>query len=79
MTLMTSRNFLSARKVAKALRLDGMLITFQGALIGKSLDHRLFAAVIPEERTFNIVQILENFPCNIRLMHERYSLGNRKK
>ncbi|KYD28750.1 Cof-type HAD-IIB family hydrolase [Geobacillus sp. FSL W8-0032] len=78
-TLMTSRNFLSARKVAKALRLDGMLITFQGALIGKSLDHRLFAAVIPEERTFNIVQILENFPCNIRLMHERYSLGNRKK
>ncbi|MGZ0084665.1 Cof-type HAD-IIB family hydrolase [Caldibacillus thermoamylovorans] len=78
-TLMTSRNFLSARKVAKALRLDGMLITFQGALIGKLLDQRLFAAVIPEERTFNIVQILENFPCNIRLMHERYSLGNRKK
>ncbi|KAA5620576.1 haloacid dehalogenase, partial [Pseudomonas aeruginosa] len=23
--------------------------------------------------------ILENFNCNIRLMHERYSLGNRKK
>jgi Cof subfamily protein (haloacid dehalogenase superfamily) len=78
-TLMTSRNLLSARKVAKALRLDGMLITFQGAMIGKTLDDKLFEAVIPEERTFNIVQILENFNCNIRLMHERYSLGNRKK
>lgn len=70
---------LSARKVAKALRLDGMLIAFQGAMIARTLDDRLFDAVIPEERTFNIVQILENFNCNIRLMHERYSLGNRKK
>lgn len=78
-TLMTSRNLLSARKVAKALRLDGMLITFQGAMVGKTLDDKLFQMLIPEERTFNIVQILENFNCNIRLMHERYSLGNRKK
>ncbi len=78
-TLITSRNLLSARKVAKALRLDGMLIAFQGAMIARTLDDRLFDAVIPEERTFNIVQILENFNCNIRLMHERYSLGNRKK
>ncbi|AKU27239.1 Cof-type HAD-IIB family hydrolase [Anoxybacillus geothermalis] len=78
-TLMTSRNLLSARKVAKALRLDGMLIAFQGAMIARTLDDKLFDAVIPEERTFNIVQILENFNCNIRLMHERYSLGNRKK
>lgn len=78
-TLITSRNLLSARKVAKALRLDGMLIAFQGAMIARTLDDKLFDAVIPEERTFNIVQILENFNCNIRLMHERYSLGNRKK
>ncbi|NNU84164.1 Cof-type HAD-IIB family hydrolase [Geobacillus sp. BMUD] len=78
-TLITGRNLLSARKVAKALRLDGMLIAFQGAMIARTLDDRLFDAAIPEERTFNIVQILENFNCNIRLMHERYSLGNRKK
>ncbi|OKO88305.1 Cof-type HAD-IIB family hydrolase [Geobacillus thermoleovorans] len=78
-TFITSRNLLSARKVAKALRLDGMLIAFQGAMIARTLDDKLFDAVIPEERTFNIVQILENFNCNIRLMHERYSLGNRKK
>lgn len=78
-TLMTSRNLLSARKIAKALKLDSMLVAFQGAMIGKSLDEKLYEATIPEERTFNIVQVLENYSCNVRLMHERYSLGNRKK
>lgn len=78
-TLMTSRNLLAARKVAKALKLDSKLITFQGAIIGKSLKEKIFEALIPEERTFNIVQVLENYNCNIRLMHERYSIGNRNK
>jgi Cof subfamily protein (haloacid dehalogenase superfamily) len=78
-TLLTSRNLLAARKVARALKLESELITFQGAIIGKSLNEKLFEELIPEERTFNIVQVLENFNCNIRLMHERYSLGNRKK
>jgi Cof subfamily protein (haloacid dehalogenase superfamily) len=78
-TLMTGRNLLSARKIAKSLKLNTMIITFQGAIIGKSLNEKLYEATIPEERTFNIVQILENYSCNVRLMHERYSLGNRKK
>jgi Cof subfamily protein (haloacid dehalogenase superfamily) len=78
-TLVTSRNLLAARKIAKALKLDSMLVTFQGAMIGKSLNEKIYEATIPEERTFNIVQVLENYPCNIRLMHERYSIGNRKK
>jgi Cof subfamily protein (haloacid dehalogenase superfamily) len=78
-TLMTSRNLLAARKVAKALKLNSQLITFQGAIIGKSLNEKMFETLIPQERTFNIVQVLENFNCNIRLMHERYSIGNRKK
>jgi Cof subfamily protein (haloacid dehalogenase superfamily) len=78
-TLFTSRNLLSARKVAKALKLDAMLVTFQGAVIGKSLDKKIYEKKISEEKVFNVVQVLENFDCNIRLMHERYSIGNRKK
>ncbi|RAK19465.1 hypothetical protein B0I26_10689 [Anoxybacillus vitaminiphilus] len=78
-TLLTGRNFLSARKVAKALKLNAMLVTFQGAVIGKTLDEKIYEKTISEEKTFNIVQVLENFECNIRLMHERYSIGNRKK
>jgi Cof subfamily protein (haloacid dehalogenase superfamily) len=78
-TLMTGRNFISAKKVAKALKLDSFLITFHGAIIGKTLDEKLYESIIPAEKTFNIVQVLENFDCNIRLLHERYSLGNRKR
>jgi Cof subfamily protein (haloacid dehalogenase superfamily) len=78
-TLMTGRNFMSAKKVAKALKLDSFLITFHGAVIGRSLDEKLYESMIPAEKAFNIVQVLENFDCNIRLLHERYSLGNRKK
>ncbi|WP_297992009.1 Cof-type HAD-IIB family hydrolase [Anoxybacillus sp.] len=78
-TLMTSRNFLSAKKVAKALKLDSYLVTFQGALIAKSLDEKLHESVIPAQKTFDIVHVLEHFNCNVRLLHERYSIGNRKK
>ncbi|ANB61853.1 Cof-type HAD-IIB family hydrolase [Anoxybacteroides amylolyticum] len=78
-TLLTSRDLLSARKIAKALKLDTAIIAFQGAMIGKSVDEKIYEALIPEERTFNIVHVLENYACNIRLMYERYSLANRKK
>lgn len=78
-TLMTSRNFLSAKKVAKALKLDSYLVTFQGALIAKSLDEKLHESVIPAQKAFDIVHVLEHFNCNVRLLHERYSIGNRKK
>ncbi|KFZ42705.1 Cof-type HAD-IIB family hydrolase [Anoxybacillus flavithermus] len=78
-TLMTSRNFLSAKKVAKALKLDSYLVTFQGGLVAKSLEEKLYEAVIPAQKTFDIVHVLEHFNCNVRLLHERYSIGNRKK
>jgi len=78
-TLLTSRDLLSARKIAKSLKLDTAIIAFQGAMIGKSVDEKIYEALIPEERTFNIIHVLENYACNIRLMHERYSLANRKK
>lgn len=78
-TLLTSRDLLSARKIAKSLKLDTAIIAFQGAMIGKSVDEKIYEALIPEERTFNIIHVLEHYACNIRLMHERYSLANRKK
>ncbi|WP_243291484.1 Cof-type HAD-IIB family hydrolase [Bacillus sp. FJAT-47783] len=78
-TLVTNRHFQSAKKLAKALKLDTKLITHSGAFIANRLDQPLFVKRIPEERTFNIVQVLENFSCNIRIIHERFSIGNRKK
>ncbi len=78
-TLVTNRHFQSARKLAKALKLDSLLVTHGGAFISENLDKPLFEKRISEETTFNLVQVLENFNCNIRLTHERFSIGNRKK
>lgn len=78
-TLVTSRNFLSAKKVEKALKLESHLVCQHGAFIGKSLDKPIYAKRLSEEKTFNIVQVLENFDCTIRLLHERYSIGNKKR
>lgn len=78
-TLITSRNFLSAKKIANALKLESFLICQHGAFIGNSIDKPIYAKRISEEKTFNIVQVLENFDCTVRLMHERYSIGNKKR
>lgn len=78
-SLVTGRNFLSAKKVAKALKLESLLVCQHGAFIGKSLDKPIYAKRLSKEKTFNIVQVLENFDCTVRLMHERYSIGNKKR
>ncbi len=78
-TLVTNRHFQSAKKVAKALKLDSYLITHGGAFISENLDHPIFEKRLSEDMTFNLVQVLESYKCNIRLTHERYSIGNRKR
>lgn len=78
-TLVTSRNFPSAKKIAKELKMEGPLITHSGAFISDNIEEPLFEGRLSEEMTFNIVQILEGYKCAIRLLHERYSIGNRVK
>jgi len=78
-TLFTSRHFQSAHKIAKSLKLDSILITHSGAFISASLDKPLVQKRLSEEKTFNIVQVLEHFECNVRISHERFSIGNRER
>ncbi|MFS0594167.1 Cof-type HAD-IIB family hydrolase [Cytobacillus horneckiae] len=78
-TLVTSRNFPSARKVAKALKLDSLLVTHRGAYIAGLLEKPIFVKRIPEATTYEMVRILEGFPCQIRLVHEKFSLANKSK
>lgn len=78
-TLFTNRNFQSAHKIAKALKLDSILVTHGGAFISSSLDKPLIQKKLSEENTYNIVQVLEHFECNIRISHERFSIGNRQQ
>lgn len=78
-TLVTSRNFQSAKKVADALKLDSILVTNSGAFVSSSLEQPVYVKRFTEKQTEELVGFLENYHCNIRISHEKFSLGNRKK
>lgn len=79
-TLVTSRSFQSAKKVAKALKLeDSVLVTHRGGYVAKELEKPVLEKRISEDVTFEIVRLLEGFQCQIRLVHEKYSLANKLK
>lgn len=78
-TLVTSRSFPSAKKAAKALKINSLLVTHRGAYIAASQEKPIFVKRIQEDETFEIVRLLEGFTCQIRLVHEKYSLANKTK
>lgn len=78
-TLVTSRSFPSARKVAKALKLKNPLVTHQGAFIASVEEKPIYVKRINEEITYDTVRFLEALPCQIRLVHEQFSIANRLK
>ncbi len=78
-TLVTSRSFPSASKVAKALKIPSMLVTHRGGYIANSVEKQILAKRIPEEVTYEIVRFLEGLSCQIRILHERFSLINKSK
>ncbi|WP_209122777.1 HAD family hydrolase [Alkalihalobacillus sp. BA299] len=76
-TLATDRPFPAAKRVAKALKLDSCLITHDGAYLASELDEPIFEKRIHEDKVFQIGEILENYSCHVRLLHERYGIGNK--
>ncbi|MDF2039144.1 Cof-type HAD-IIB family hydrolase [Bacillus sp. CMF12] len=78
-TLVTSRSFPSAKKAAKALKINSLLVTHRGAYIAASQEKPIYVKRIQEDETFEIVRLLEGFTCQIRLVHEKYSLANKTK
>lgn len=75
-TLVTSRNFVFAKRIAKALKLQSMIIAHHGAFIASSSDQALFVKRIDEQIVYDIVRLLDSYPCHIRIVHERYSVSN---
>lgn len=78
-TLITSRSFPSARKVARALKIKSKLITHQGAFIAGVQEKPIYTQRINEDIVYDTVSFLEALPCQIRLVHEQFSLANRFK
>jgi Cof subfamily protein (haloacid dehalogenase superfamily) len=77
-TLVTNRHFRSAQKIAKSLKLSSRIIAHSGAFIADRVDKPWFVKRLSEENTFAIAQIVESYDANIRILHEDFSIGNRK-
>src|SRR3954463_9420223 len=78
-SLVTSRSFPSAKKVAKALKITAPLITHQGAFIASTVEKPIYVKRINEDITYDTIRFLEALPCQIRLVHEQFSLANKLK
>ncbi|MDF2608491.1 MAG: haloacid dehalogenase [Bacillales bacterium] len=78
-TLVTSRNFPSAQKVARALQIPSLLVTHSGAFIADDIDEPYIDRRISPMRTFQIAQALDFYDCNVRVITERFTYANRKK
>lgn len=76
-TLATGRAFPSAQKVAKALKLETDLITHDGAFIASSMENTTFEKRMNNEKAYHIVELLEKHNCHIRVMHEKFAIGNK--
>jgi Cof subfamily protein (haloacid dehalogenase superfamily) len=78
-TLVTSRNFQSTKKIAKALKLDFPLITHNGAFLASSIDVPIYERRINHNTLYDLIALSENYPCQVRIVHEKYSMINRQK
>ena len=75
--LVTNRSFYSAKKVAKSIKINPMIIAHQGAFVAETIEKPLLVKRISEELTLEVVQLLEKTTCQIQLLHEKASLANR--
>lgn len=78
-TIVTSRSFATARKAAKALKIKTPVISHQGAFIAEKQEKPLFVKRFNEQITYDLVRFLEVLPCQVRLVHEQFSLANKHK
>ncbi|MCR2821086.1 Cof-type HAD-IIB family hydrolase [Lederbergia panacisoli] len=77
--LATSKNFPAAKRVAKTLKVDNHIVSHQGGYIAKELNKPVYVNRIHEKITSEITTFLESFSCQIKLVHEQFSLGNKVK
>ena len=75
-TLVTSRNFVFAKRIAKALKIKTMIAAHHGAFIASSLDQAFFVKRIDEKIVYDLLRLLESFYCHIRVVHEKFSVSN---
>jgi Cof subfamily protein (haloacid dehalogenase superfamily) len=78
-TLVTNRNFQSTNKLAKALKLNAALISHNGAFVATSIDEPIYERRIHHELVYDLIELSEKYPCQVRIVHEKYSMINRQR
>ncbi|WP_100406529.1 Cof-type HAD-IIB family hydrolase [Bacillus solitudinis] len=76
-TLATARPFPSAKKIAKSLKIEGVLVTSDGAFVAETIQDPLLNRQIHEETALQVVEVLEQYDCHIRLLNNKFSIGNK--
>lgn len=77
--LTTSKHYSAAKRIAKALNIEGHIIAHQGAFIGKEVNKPVYVRRITPQITKEIVALLETVPCHFKLVHEEYTIANKVK
>ncbi|KQL55089.1 haloacid dehalogenase [Heyndrickxia shackletonii] len=78
-SIVTSKNFSTASRLGNALKVNAPLVTHQGAFIANEKKNPILVKKISENSTIDLVRFLEAFHCQIRLVHEDFTLGNKGK
>ncbi|MBS4210709.1 Cof-type HAD-IIB family hydrolase [Bacillus sp. FJAT-50079] len=78
-TLATSRNFPAAKRLAKTLKIDSHIVAHQGGFIANALNKPIYVKRISDQITNELVSLLESFSCQMKLVHEKKSIGNKIK
>lgn len=76
-TLVTSRPFASAKRVARALKLDTFLVTQSGSFIASDAEKPISVKKLTEEKTYELAKFLEQVNGQVRVMDEQRTLSNK--
>lgn len=77
--LATSNSFFMAQKLMKQLNIDGYIVSHQGAYIATTENRPIYVKRLSEKLTYEVVELLEEYSCEIKVLHEKNSIKNKIK
>ncbi|WP_203364132.1 HAD family hydrolase [Bacillus sp. REN10] len=75
--LFSERQYPFVKKIAKALQSESHLVAHNGAYVISSENKPMYIQRISEEDTFDLIQFLESFDCQVTLESENFSVSNK--
>lgn len=75
--LVSSRNYQSCKRIAKALKINPMIVAAQGAYVSTAIDQPFFIKRVSSQTTADVVNLLENISSQLKLHFEETQVANR--